>query len=123
VTYPNGQQPQYQPPPAQQQVQAPTTNKPQQPQAQPAKPSVPGQFSARFLDKRDGSPIEGLEVTIVGTGQKATTDADGKVAFTNVPANAQYETYHNDFVQAKGDIPGSGLAGLDVPLTAMADFM
>lgn len=118
VTYPNGQSPQYQSPPAYQQPQAPAVSQPQ------AQPNGPGNFTARFLDKKTQAPIKGLEVTILDTGQKAKTDADGKVSIANVPGGAKFATYHNDFVQVKEPIPASAIngAGIDIPLTAMADF-
>jgi hypothetical protein len=121
VTYPNGPAPQYQTPPAYQQPQAPALS--QQP-AQPSGPNAPGNFVARFLDKRTQAPIMGLEVTILDTGQKAKTGADGKVAIANIPGGAKYETFHNDFVQVKESVPAGAVnsAGLDIPLTAMADF-
>ncbi|MBC7541601.1 MAG: hypothetical protein H7338_02605 [Candidatus Sericytochromatia bacterium] len=80
----------------------------------------PGDFIARFVDRKKGTPIVGLEVTIINTGAKAVTDAEGKVKFDDLPANSQYQTYHNDYVQAKEKVPFSA-DGLDIPLLAMAD--
>jgi hypothetical protein len=119
VTYPNGPAPQYQAPaPSQPTYQAPSIT--QQAPPQQAARTAAGPFSARFIDRGTGAPIKGLEVTIADTGQKATTDADGKVSFANVPAGAQYQTYHNDYVQAKEAVPSG--SGIDIPLTAMADY-
>jgi hypothetical protein len=105
------------------QPQTPTISQTQPVQStQPQPLTTPGSFSARFVDSRTGQPIQGLEVTITGTGLKLTTGADGKVSFASVPANAQYQTYHNDFVQVKTFVPADTGNGIDVTLTAMADF-
>lgn len=125
VTYPNGQTPSYQAP-NQQSYQPPSQPAPQAPaisQQSPPQQAVrqaPGSFSARFVDRKTGAPIQGLEVTIVGTDQRATTGADGRVQFANVPAGAYYQTLHNDYVQAKEPVPTA--AGGDIQLTAMADY-
>jgi len=114
-TYQAPQQPQQQAAPQQ---QAPIANQ-QQVVAQPIA-TGPGNFSARFIDKKNGQPVQGLEVTIVGSGDKKVTDADGKVSFDGVPANAQYKTYHNDFVQVIDKVQVGMQA--TIPLTEMAEL-
>jgi hypothetical protein len=122
TTYPNGTTPlTTNPAPTQPQTPSISQTQPVQP-AQPQPLTTPGSFSARFIDSRTGQPIEGLDVMITGGGLKLTTGADGKVSFASVPANAQYQTYHNDFVQVKTFVPANTGEGIDVTLTAMDDF-
>jgi len=134
VTYPNGSAPQYQQPQAQQQpqYQAPQQQQPQaQPQAQQSaisqqQPPVQaarteaGAFSARFVDRKTGAPIAGLQVEI--GGETVTTDANGKAVFANVAPGAKYKTYHNDYVQKNELVPG-GNGVIDIQLIPMSEYV
>jgi hypothetical protein len=120
VTFPD----QTSPPPAvtaapNQPVQQPSVVTPAKPQG-PVITAGPGNFIARFVDK-SGAPVAGVEVTIINTKDKKTSGPDGKVVFDNLPANSQFQTIHNDYVQLKESVPFTA-NGIDIPLVSMADY-
>jgi hypothetical protein len=54
--------------------------------ATPAAPAARGGIRGRIVDARTGAPLPGAAVAVQGTAIKATSDADGRFALMNVPA-------------------------------------